>query len=265
MALDAEDLEFPAFDVVDEDERPADEAVTRGGRVTADPVTVQVDVCGQHITIHQDPMSGCGGNLWHAALFMCHYLDNATRFPPGFFDGKRAIELGAGTGLVGITLLRLGVDVVLTDQAAVLPLLRKNVSVNVPRPHTCSSSGAEVEAEADGSCCPAGTAAEDRRVCELNWGSDCSALAPPFDYIFAADCVYHEAAFEPLLATLQALTSAQSVVFMSFQKRRKADNAFFVKAKKHFVVTEVDRAAVPGVGPRSEEFRKTRVVELRQR
>ena len=45
--------------------------------------------------------------------------------------GKRAVELGAGMGLGGLAFAMLGCDVLLTDVAAVLPLLRRNCMNNL--------------------------------------------------------------------------------------------------------------------------------------
>ena len=45
--------------------------------------------------------------------------------------GKRAAELGAGMGLGGLAFAMLGADVLLTDVAAVLPLLRRNYENNL--------------------------------------------------------------------------------------------------------------------------------------
>ena len=45
--------------------------------------------------------------------------------------GRRAVELGAGMGLGGLAFAMLGCNVLLTDVAAVLPLLRRNYANNL--------------------------------------------------------------------------------------------------------------------------------------
>ncbi len=58
----------------------------------------------------------------------------------------------------------------------------------------------------------------------------------------AADCVYFEPAFPLLLATLEELLELcqDAVIYFCFKKRRKADLQFMKKAKKKFVVEEVE-------------------------
>lgn len=84
------------------------------------------------------------------------------RYTRSFFAGKRVIELGSGTGLVGIAMAllgspssfhcfimglcassfsyyRSGARVVMTDLAPVLPLIRHNLSLNFPEGATSTS------------------------------------------------------------------------------------------------------------------------------
>jgi hypothetical protein len=67
--------------------------------------------------------------LWPAAEALCHYLE-ATYGASNNLQGLRALELGAGTGLVGIFAARLGADVTLTDLPAVVGNLEANVALN---------------------------------------------------------------------------------------------------------------------------------------
>lgn len=48
----------------------------------------------------------------------------------GMLAGKKCIELGAGVGLVGLSLASFGAEVTLTDKPALLSLLRGNVARN---------------------------------------------------------------------------------------------------------------------------------------
>ena len=43
------------------------------------------------------------------------YFDTRSVFPPGYFVGKRVVEVGAGCGLTSILLALLGADVTITD------------------------------------------------------------------------------------------------------------------------------------------------------
>ena len=68
-----------------------------------------------------------GATVWDCGLTLCKFAElQSVRF-----KGKRIIEVGAGTGLVGLLLAKLGASVLFTDQPHALPLLAHNVLQNL--------------------------------------------------------------------------------------------------------------------------------------
>ncbi|KAG8889274.1 hypothetical protein FRB98_005087 [Tulasnella sp. 332] len=186
-----------------------------------------------NVSLSVDAGPGCGGVAWPAGevrknleFTMIDLLDvekpygvlskYLTRRGSACMTGKTCLELGSGTGLVGIVAAKLGAPrVFVTDQAPMLPLLDANVRKN-------------------------GVAGKTK-VLELNWGDDIPTFAA-VDLILAADCVYFEPAFPLLCKTLRELQDAHpsSEILFSYKKRRKADKRFFSLLKKDFRWYEVD-------------------------
>lgn len=86
------------------------------------------------LTLFRDPLAGTGGLLWPAGEVLADYLCSSARSNPDFLLDKRILELGSGTGVVGLsvamsTILGNGC-VYLTDLEKVLPILKKNVMLN---------------------------------------------------------------------------------------------------------------------------------------
>ncbi len=107
-------------------------------------------------------------------------------------QGKRVLELGAGTGVVGLAAAALGAArVVLTDQEAVTPMLEQNIALN------------QLHVEASAVAQP------------LMWGDAAqlqdalAALGGAPDVVLAADCVYQRAALPALVQTISSLLSVQ--------------------------------------------------------
>ncbi|KAJ3326449.1 hypothetical protein HDU76_012915 [Blyttiomyces sp. JEL0837] len=193
------------------------------------------------ISIHEDSSAGCGGKTWEAANVLSdHLVYRWSKEGRNFLKGMKVLELGAGTGVVGILAAMLmcadhpdldrkhdetgnGVDgkddngvVVITDMLF-LDLMQKNVELNLTEKEQSHA-----------------------KVAELTWGTP---IAEPiklnYDYILASDCVYLESAFDPLINTLLEVCNQDTQVFIVSKKRRKADKRFFDKLKKVFNVTEV--------------------------
>ncbi|KAJ7873281.1 putative methyltransferase-domain-containing protein [Mycena olivaceomarginata] len=152
-----------------------------------------------------DASPGCGGVAWPAGEVLSQYI---VQRGPQSLRGKNVLELGSGTGLVGLVAAMLGGTVYLTDQAPLLNIMRENVQVN-KLSHLCV-------------------------VEELNWGEPIPADIPRPDVILAADCVYFEPAFPLLVQTLCDLVGEDTEVLFCYKKRRKADKRFFALLKKKF-------------------------------
>ncbi|NXD80081.1 MT21A methyltransferase, partial [Halcyon senegalensis] len=161
---------------------------------------------------------GVAAVVWDAAVVLCAYLEI------GGIDlrDRSVIELGAGTGLLGIVATLLGKDlfcahVTITDRAAALEFLESNVQANLP---------SELRPRAV--------------VKELTWGKDLGNFTPgAFDFILGADIVYLEETFAELLQTLEYLCSEQTVILLSCRIRYERDQKFLKMLRGRFSVSEV--------------------------
>ncbi|KAF8076077.1 putative methyltransferase-domain-containing protein [Lyophyllum atratum] len=169
------------------------------------------------ISLSVDASPGCGGIAWPAGEILSSYL---VKRGLAFLRGRTILELGSGTGLVGLVAGALAggsANVCITDQAPLLEIMRRNVRAN----------------KLDASVA----------VAELNWGTPIPEEIPKADLILAADCVYFEPAFPLLVQTLTHLTDShtekETEVLFCYKKRRKADKRFFAMLKKSFSWAEI--------------------------
>ncbi|XP_036401765.1 protein N-lysine methyltransferase METTL21A [Megalops cyprinoides] len=156
---------------------------------------------------------GVAAVVWDAAVVLCMYLELGKTE----LLGKAAIELGAGTGLVGIVAALLGAKVVITDREPAMELLRTNVQDNIPP----EQQGAVM-------------------VSELTWGEGLERYpAGSYDVILGADIVYLEETFPALLRTLEHLSSDRTEVLLACRIRYERDLAFLDMLRQSFTVQEV--------------------------
>jgi len=133
-----------------------------------------------------------GGVCWGAARALCALF--AADPDRADLAGKRVLELGAGTGAVGlwIALAYPTARVTLTDLAEALPLLRTNRDLN--------------------------GLADQVRVMELAFGDP---IPEPFDVIIGSDLLYSvrcEVAWRPLAVTLASAPSGV-ITWFAIQER----------------------------------------------
>lgn len=107
----------------------------------------------------------------------------------GCLQGKRVLELGSGTGLVGIVAACLGAEVQLTDLAVAMPLLKLNMGVNQ---HLVEPSGGSMSCSV------------------LEWQEPLSSLhGQPWDIVIGSDLVYNAASVPQLTGALQQLIQSE--------------------------------------------------------
>lgn len=175
-------------------------------------LTFPVDSPLVSISLKIDASHGCGGIAWPAGEVLSNYI--AFR-GIGYLQGKKIVEVGSGTGLVGLVAGALGGTVWITDQAPLLGIMQQNVTLN--NLQSCVS------------------------VRELNWGETLPSDMPTPELILAADCVYFEPAFPLLVQTLSEMAVRGSTeILFCYKKRRKADKRFFAMLKKKFSWEEVE-------------------------
>ena len=168
-----------------------------------------------------------GGALWTAGLALSRYLEHVHAC--GTLRGKRVLELGCGTGLAGLVAAALGADVVLTDIASVLPLLRKNAAANAVAIARGGFGGSA-------------------SVQELTWGSTpvASDYGACFDLVIAADVVYEPVHVPLLLGVLgDLLEGGAPAALVGFDRRgRHGLKAFLATARAQFDVAEIAAEAM---------------------
>ena len=157
-------------------------------------VLIPVPFMGRTLDIHQDPSSlNHGLCLWDAALCFLRYLEANPREAEAL-RGASVLELGAGTGVLGLALAHcLGCHVVCTDLPSVLPNLQANLAAN-PLPAGAAGAVLALDYAWDGSAPPHVLAA--------------SRSGAGFQHIIGTDVAYSETLNATLLATAAAFAGA---------------------------------------------------------
>ncbi|XP_038191685.1 protein-lysine methyltransferase METTL21D [Arvicola amphibius] len=186
---------------------------------------------GTVLRLQQYGSGGVGCVVWDAAIVLSKYLET-----PGFSgDGAHALsrrsvlELGSGTGAVGLMAATLGADVVVTDLAELQDLLKMNINMNK---HLVTGS---VQAKV------------------LKWGEELEDVTSP-DYILMADCIYYEESLEPLLKTLKDLSGSETCIICCYEQRTMGKNPEIEKKYFELLQLDFDFEEVP-LDKHDEEYR----------
>jgi predicted nicotinamide N-methyase len=160
-----------------------------------------------------------GGDAWKGSWALATLL-NLRR---ALLTGKRVLELGSGTGLLGISCALSGAtSVVVTDLPYVLPLIRKNVTSAVVQ---------QVVA-----------------VFEWDWSNPRPAFDSdlPFDVVVAADVVYDPEKLEICCSAIRSAADAcveGGWIYIALSYRSQLESQFLSAIRKWALVEDLDSTA----------------------
>ncbi|KAF9205898.1 hypothetical protein BGZ49_003370 [Haplosporangium sp. Z 27] len=70
-------------------------------------------------------------SVWDCSIILSKYLEALSEQKPGFWTGKRVLELGAGQGIASFTAAALGAErVIITDVESAVPALEQGAALN---------------------------------------------------------------------------------------------------------------------------------------
>ncbi|XP_064480232.1 protein N-lysine methyltransferase METTL21D-like [Ornithodoros turicata] len=180
---------------------------------------IYLDSTENSLTIHQWSVGDVGCVVWDGALALGKYIDRSNSVGQWKTNSK-ILELGAGTGAVGLIASCFGNDVLLTDLPELLPLIKMNVNENERI----------LKGEVD--------------VRSLQWGSCAENCKDKPDVLLMSECVYYEESIEPLVQTMTDLSGPRTQTLLSYEERDNEANArtlakFLELTRKNFLIEEV--------------------------
>ncbi|XP_078419418.1 EEF1A lysine methyltransferase 3-like [Cetorhinus maximus] len=158
---------------------------------------------------------GVSAYVWDSGIALCRYFEKEKIN----FTGRKVIELGAGTGIVGILAALLGGNVTITDKPNCLMQIRNNVYINIPP--VCRNR---------------------LKVRPLVWGEDQFNFPTDYDFILGSDIVYRFDAYADLIDTLHQLCSEHTTIYLATEFRTDNQSMTFhdVLITEYFNCSVVD-------------------------
>lgn len=129
----------------------------------------------------------------------------------------KVLEVGSGTGIVGLVSAKLGAATTLTDLTSQVPLLRNNLELNK---------------------------ISNAQALPLHWGESVSNFQNeiPYDIIIAAECIYYIDVVPLLLKSLKELAGSETQILVSFERHNEtASQLFETKAKEIFDIFPIPK------------------------
>jgi len=179
---------------------------------------------GGELIFHQTKQTTLGGWVYDAAAVLAKYLETphfaSKDKKGGSLKGQKLIELGAGTGVVGMLAGYYGAEAILTDLEQLVPLLDYNIEKNQ------SALKGKVTAA------------------PLCWGESVAHCLPHPDYLILANCVYYRC-LEVLVQTVNELTGPNTTILACYEERTEGIHelveSFHQLLKDNFLIEEVPK------------------------
>ncbi|XP_028810203.1 uncharacterized protein mettl21ca isoform X2 [Denticeps clupeoides] len=172
---------------------------------------------GHEICIYESPDS-YGAMIWPASIALSGYLESPEGRQQVDLLDKVTLELGAGTGLLSVVATLLGAQVTATDLPEILDNLRFNLSQNTR-----------------------GHCQHPPRVEALFWGYELEKTFPRsqhhYNYILAADVVYHHDYLKELLFTMRHFCQPGTTLIWANKIHLETDVEFLQNFQETFHTT----------------------------
>ena len=68
----------------------------------------ELECGGKTLRIKQLYVGDVGCVVWDAAIVLCRFLENGEFFPLGYWNRKRVVDIGSGTGVAGLAAAVMG-------------------------------------------------------------------------------------------------------------------------------------------------------------
>jgi predicted nicotinamide N-methyase len=188
------------------------------------PLTTLLNEHNESLEIYQTKVGSVGSWCWEAAICLAEYCYDHMF---NQFKHKRIVEIGSGTGIVGLQVSALGGNVTLTDREEYLELINYNIKKN----EQVLTGKAEAKM--------------------LFWGDELDEQDDCFqnlDFVIVANCVYHSIELDELIKTICNLCpeNSRACLLCCYELRndgiRQLVNEFHEKLiEKKFSVQFIDQ------------------------
>ena len=188
------------------------------------PLTTLLSEADQALEIYQTKVGSVGSWCWESAICLAEYCFDHMLTA---FRNQRIVEIGSGTGVVGLQVAALGGHVTLTDREEYLDLINYNIEKN--RAFLTGTAQAKT----------------------LFWGDELDPDDHCFqklDFIIVANCVYHSIEMDHLIQSICYLCPEESTACLlcCYELRndgiRRLVDEFHAKLiEKHFSVEYVEQ------------------------